>query len=79
MAEEQKEVVDSKSIIDQAKEAHEQLNKSIAEYKKLIEEEAKIKSMELLGGKSTAGQTPPPVVEETPQEYARRIEKGFLK
>lgn len=70
---------ESKSIIDQAKEAHDNLSKRIEEYKALIAEEAKVKSMELLGGKSTAGQAPAPVVEESPKDYVKRVMSNKLK
>jgi len=44
----------------------------------IIQREQELEARRLLGGKTDAGIQPPKPVEETPQEYAKRIMSGKI-
>lgn len=44
----------------------------------LVERNEELAARNLLGGRTDAGVQPTPVVEETAQEYAKRVEQGKI-
>ena len=62
-------------MLSQAKSVNEELKKNLAENKQVLERIERIKADELLRGTSNAG-SKPVVVEESAQDYAKRIMRG---
>jgi len=75
MVEEKKEVKEEDDIITQARKERELLEKATAAAKAENDRAEKLLTRAAMGGKSLQGQPAPPQ-EETPAEYARRIERG---
>lgn len=65
------------NLLDRADISAERLEKALKANEEILKKMEAIESRRVLGGQTTAGQTPP-VVEETPQEYAKRIMSGKL-
>ena len=65
------------SKIDEAKALVERIEKANAEFKGLLERQEALKINQMLSGTTEAGKEPEKK-EETPAEYAKRMEKGEL-
>ena len=63
------------NMIDQARAAAAELRAANEEMKTLLARDERLMAREILGGNTMAGQVPV-TVEETPQEYAKRIMRG---
>ena len=55
------------------------LEKANAEKRELLKREEELEARKILGGRTDAGIQPPAPVEESPTDYAHRIERGILK
>ncbi len=66
------------NLVEKAQIAARELKVQLDRKEELIKREEQAKAAALLGGKAEAGQ-PIQEREETPREYARRIERGQLK
>jgi len=62
------------NILEETKAAIEELKKANEEKKALLDREETLRAHDMLAGRSQAGTVKP--VEETPQEYAKRILRG---
>lgn len=62
--------------ISEAKKAAMELRQATEELKNQIDRAEKLKIVEILSGKTEAGQIPEKPKEESPQEYAARILAG---
>ena len=65
-----------RSLLEQAKEYAERIERANAESRQILAEHEKVMSMQLLGGRTNAGSAP--IKEETPKEYKDRIMKGRI-
>ena len=77
MVEEEKEIVEevTKTLYEKTNEATQRLEEANKKKEELLEREEELYMKNQLGGKSDAGQEIPKV-EETPEEYSKRILKG---
>lgn len=75
MDEEKSEVTSTPTFLEQVKAEREALEKVRADNQKLVGELRELKAVELLSGKTDAGQ-PSEKPKETPQEYAQRMLRG---
>jgi membrane protein involved in colicin uptake len=62
--------------VDEAKASLEAMKKQNAELEAELKKRDELLGKLKLGGRTAAGTTAPVVVEETPQEYAKRIIRG---
>ena len=69
---------EKESFLKRLEERTSELKKTEENIRLLVERNEELAARSLLGGKTDAGIQPEPVKEETPQEYAHRIEKGNL-
>lgn len=67
------------SIIEEAGQAAERLERANKELRELLERQELMIAEQKLGGRSFAGQQPEPVKEQTPEEYARSLMNGTFK
>jgi archaellum component FlaD/FlaE len=67
-----------KSKIDEARELADRIDRANETTRELVERLEKAKVDDMLGGSSNAGQQAPQKLDETPEEYAKRIMKGEL-
>ena len=63
------------SKIDQARQQADRIEKANQEFKALLDRAESLKISDMLGGRSEAGK-PQEKVEETPQDYAKRVMAG---
>ena len=63
------------SKIEQAKQQADRIEKANQEFKALLDRAESLKISDMLGGRSEAGK-PQEKVEETPQDYAKRVMAG---
>src|SRR3990167_70335 len=66
-----------RSLLEQAKEYAERIERANAESRQILAEHEKIMSMQLLGGRTNAGFTAP-IQEDTPEQYADKLRKGLV-
>ena len=80
MMEEQKKPeekeIQVKTLIDQANEAAERLEKANERHAELLKQEENLEAKKVLGGRSIGAQQFEKPKEETPQEYAKRVFSG---
>ena len=67
------EVQEADNILAESKKVRDELRQILKEKKELILREERLRAAEMLAGKSEAGLPTSKPVEETPQEYAKRI------
>ena len=72
------EIIEEKTLIEQAREAAIELRAANAEKRALLEREERMRANDMLGGRAEAGIPTPKPVEETPKEYAARVMKNKL-
>ena len=65
------------SVLEMAKSEREMMEKAVIENKQLLEQLKELKAFDILSGKSEQGKVEP-VVEMTPQEYAKRALEGKI-
>lgn len=65
------------SEIEKAIKVNEETKKLVEAMRIENDRYEKRKAIELVGGKTDAGEQPPEKKEETPQEYRKRIEEGI--
>ena len=65
-------------IMPRLVELAERIEKANAEAKNLLARQEELAARNLLGGHTDAGIQPPPVKEETPAEYRKRIMSGRI-
>ena len=70
------DAAEEKTMIDEAREQADRMEKANAERKALIERDEKLQARRMLGGTSEAGTAPVAPKEETAQEYAKRVMGG---
>ena len=66
------------SFLEQVRQEREALEKANAEMKQLLTEQREIRAVEILSGKTTAGQQQIKPVEKTPMQYAQDALKGII-
>ena len=66
------------SMLEQAKQANEQLSKNIAELREERKRLEELKAITILGGGTDAGQAQEKKPELTPKEYAKMVMNGGL-
>lgn len=69
----EKENAESLTLINKALEAARELRDATKEYQVLVDREARLKTMDVMGGRTNTGELPKA---ETPQEYAKRLVGG---
>ena len=67
---------EKKEILEETKKVVENLKAENDRHEALVKKEEELEARRLLGGHTDAGIQPPKPVEETPQEYAKRIMAG---
>ena len=65
------------SMIERAENAAKAMRDANAEFVKTLERAEKLKTQEILGGQTTAGQVPVEVI-ETPEQYAKKVMSGKI-
>ena len=66
------------NMVEEAKKVVEEMKRQNEEFKSLVERQEKAKSLEILGGTSTAGTTKVEEKKElTPREYAKQVLAGI--
>jgi hypothetical protein len=77
MAEDEKQETPQQSnLIEEAKAVADRIEKANAEAKALLDKKEKLMASDIISGRADAGQVPQKPKEETPQEYAARVERG---
>lgn len=66
------------SLVERAEAAAKAISAANETQAKLLEQQERLKARDLLGGTTIAGQEPAKPVEETPQQYAKRILQGAV-
>jgi len=70
---------EKESFLKQLEAKNNESKKLVEEMRALVERNEELAARNLLGGKTDAGVQPAVAVEETPIEYARRVERGEIK
>jgi hypothetical protein len=77
--ERQQQEAPKKTLVDEANEAAERLEKANERQAELLRQQQELETKRMLGGRSDAGQTPEKPAEETPKEYADKMMSGKLE
>lgn len=78
MAEEQQEKVKEETPVEEAQRTIRELRAERAELQKTIDDLQQAAATLTVSGKAEAGKPDAPPPEETPQEYAKRVERGDI-
>ena len=76
---EDKSSAQKQSLVSEAKIQADRLEKANAKHEILLNRADEQKAETVLSGKSDAGQAPPPVVEESAEEYAKKVMAGEIE